>query len=206
MEAALLISPNRAAARPGGDRPIGVIWHTQGSGKSLLMAFYTGQIIARPAMENPTVVVITDRKDPDDQLIGTFAICRDLLRKTPQLAESRKHLEKVLTRASGGVVFTTIQKFSPERGETDYPVLTDWRNVVVIADEAHRSQYGFRARVNRKTGEIAHGFAKYLRDTLPHASFIGLTGTPNENEDVNTPAVPPYTLTFMTSTEARRMA
>lgn len=172
-----------------GDRRIGVIWHTQGSGKSLLMAFYAGQIIAHPAMENPTVVVITDRNDLDDQLFGTFAMCRDLLRQNPQQADDREDLQKVLTRPSGGVVFTTIQKFSPERGETEYPVLTDRRNVIVIADEAHRSQYGFRARVNRTTGEIAHGFAKYLRDALPSASFIGFTGTPIEKEDVNTPAV-----------------
>ena len=178
-----------AAASPKGDRRIGVIWHTQGSGKSLLMAFYAGQIIAHPAMENPTFVVITDRNDLDDQLFGTFAMCRDLLRQTPRQADSREDLQKALTRPAGGVVFTTIQKFAPERGETDYPVLTDRRNVVVIADEAHRSQYGFRARVNPKTGEIAHGFAKYLRDALPNASFIGFTGTPIEQEDVNTPAV-----------------
>ena len=178
-----------AAASPKGDRRIGVIWHTQGSGKSLLMAFYAGQIIAHSAMENPTVVVITDRNDLDDQLYGTFATCHDLLRQTPRQADSREDLQKALTRPSGGVVFTTIQKFAPESGETDYPVLTDRRNVVVIADEAHRSQYGFRARVNRKTGEIAHGFAKYLRDALPNASFIGFTGTPIEKEDVNTPAV-----------------
>ncbi len=178
-----------AAASPEGDRRIGVIWHTQGSGKSLLMAFYAGQIIAHPAMENPTVVVITDRNDLDDQLFGTFAMCRDLLRQTPQQADSREDLQKVLTRPSGGVVFTTIQKFSPERGETDYPVLTARRNVVVIADEAHRSQYGFRAKVERKTGAISYGFAKYLRDALPNASFIGFTGTPVEKEDVNTPAV-----------------
>ena len=178
-----------AAASPKGDRRIGVIWHTQGSGKSLLMAFYAGQIIAHPAMENPTFVVITDRNDLDDQLFGTFAMCHDLLRQTPRQADSREDLQKALTRPAGGVVFTTIQKFAPERGETDYPVLTDRRNVVVIADEAHRSQYGFRARVNRKTGEIAHGFAKYLRDALPNASFIGFTGTPIEQADVNTPAV-----------------
>ena len=178
-----------AAASPGGDRRIGVIWHTQGSGKSLLMAFYAGQIIAHPAMENPTIVVITDRNDLDDQLFGTFSMCRDLLRQTPQQADNRQDLQKVLTRPSGGVVFTTIQKFAPERGETEYPVLTDRRNVVVIADEAHRSQYGFRAKVARKTGEISYGFAKYLRDALPNASFIGFTGTPIEKEDVNTPAV-----------------
>ena len=178
-----------AAASPEGDRRIGVIWHTQGSGKSLLMAFYAGQIIAHPAMENPTVVVITDRNDLDDQLFGTFAMCRDLLRQTPQQANSREDLQKALTRPSGGVVFTTIQKFAPEHGENDYPMLSDRRNVVVIADEAHRSQYGFRARVSRKTGEIAHGFAKYLRDALPNASFIGFTGTPIEKGDVNTRAV-----------------
>ena len=178
-----------AAASPEGDRRIGVIWHTQGSGKSLLMAFYAGQIIAHPAMENPTVVVLTDRNDLDDQLFGTFSMCRDLLRQTPQQAESREDLQKVLTRPSGGVVFTTIQKFAPESGESAYPVLTDRRNVVVIADEAHRSQYGFRAKVARKTGEISYGFAKYLRDALPNASFIGFTGTPIEKEDVNTPAV-----------------
>ena len=177
------------ATSPDGDRRIGVIWHTQGSGKSLLMAFYAGQIIAHPAMENPTIVVITDRNDLDDQLFGTFAMCRDLLRQTPQQADSREDLQKVLTRPSGGVVFTTIQKFAPEHGETDYPVLTDRRNVVVIADEAHRSQYGFRAKVARKTGEISYGFAKYLRDALPNASFIGFTGTPIEKDDVNTPAV-----------------
>ena len=183
------VESTTAATSPEGDRRIGVIWHTQGSGKSLLMAFYAGQIIAHLAMENPTVVVITDRNDLDDQLFGTFAMCRDLLRQTPQQADSREDLQKVLTRPSGGVVFTTIQKFAPERGETDYPMLTDRRNVVVIADEAHRSQYGFRAKVERKTGEISYGFAKYLRDALPNASFIGFTGTPIEKEDVNTPAV-----------------
>jgi type I restriction enzyme R subunit len=140
-------------------------------------------------MENPTIIVITDRNDLDDQLFGTFAMCRDLLRQTPQQADSREDLQKVLNRPSGGVVFTTIQKFSPERGETVYPMLTDRRNVVVIADEAHRSQYGFRAKVAQKTGEISYGFAKYLRDALPNASFIGFTGTPVEKADVNTPAV-----------------
>jgi len=178
-----------AATTPEGDRRIGVIWHTQGSGKSLLMAFYAGLILAHPDMENPTVVVITDRNDLDDQLFGTFSMCRDLLRLTPHQAETREDLQKELTRPSGGVVFTTIQKFKPESGEPAYPLLTDRRNVVVIADEAHRSQYGFRARVGQKTGEISYGFAKYLRDALPNASFIGFTGTPVEEEDVNTPAV-----------------
>ena len=178
-----------AATSPNGDRRVGVIWHTQGSGKSLLMAFYAGQIVTHPAMENPTVVVITDRNDLDDQLFGTLSMCRELLRQTPVQVGSREDLQTVLARPSGGVVFTTIQKFAPERGETEYPVLTDRRNVVVIADEAHRSQYGFRAKVERKTGEISYGFAKYLRDALPNASFIGFTGTPIEKEDVNTPAV-----------------
>ena len=177
------------ASQQKGDKRIGVIWHTQGSGKSLLMVFYAGQIIAHPAMENPTIVVITDRNDLDDQLFGTFSMCRDLLRQTPHQADSREDLQKVLTRPSGGVVFTTIQKFAPDTGETVYPALTDRRNVVVIADEAHRSQYGFRAKVAQKTGEIAYGFAKYLRDALPNASFIGFTGTPIEKEDVNTPSV-----------------
>jgi len=177
------------ASRPGGDRKVGVIWHTQGSGKSLLMAFYAGQIIKHPAMENPTLVVITDRNDLDDQLFGTFAMCKDLIRQTPVQADSRDDLQKVLERAAGGVVFTTIQKFSPPKGQTEYPKLTDRRNVIVIADEAHRSQYGFKARVDAGSGNIAYGFAKYLRDALPNASFIGFTGTPIEATDVNTPAV-----------------
>lgn len=178
-----------AATSPEGDRKVGVIWHTQGSGKSLLMAFYAGQIVKHPAMENPTLVVLTDRNDLDDQLFGTFSMCRDLLRQTPQQATDREELRRLLDRPSGGVIFTTLQKFAPEPGSTDYPLLTDRRNVVVIADEAHRSQYGFRAKVARATGDISYGFAKYLRDALPNASFIGFTGTPIEKEDVNTPAV-----------------
>jgi type I restriction enzyme R subunit len=177
------------ATASGGDRKVGVIWHTQGSGKSLLMAFYAGQIIKNPVMQNPTLVVLTDRNDLDDQLFGTFSMCKDLLRQTPQQAEDHEHLRKLLDRPSGGVIFTTLQKFSPEDGTTDYPVLTDRRNVIVIADEAHRSQYGFRAKVERETGDISYGFAKYLRDGLPNASFIGFTGTPIEKDDVNTPAV-----------------
>jgi type I restriction enzyme R subunit len=177
------------ATAAGGDRKAGVIWHTQGSGKSLLMAFYAGKIIKHPAMQNPTLVVLTDRNDLDDQLFGTFSMCRDLLRQTPQQAEDREHLRKLLDRPSGGVIFTTLQKFLPSEGRSDYPVLTERRNVIVIADEAHRSQYGFRARVERKTGDISYGFAKYLRDGLPNASFIGFTGTPIEKDDVNTPAV-----------------
>ncbi|MBK1631681.1 DEAD/DEAH box helicase [Thiohalocapsa halophila] len=177
------------AAGPAGDRRIGVIWHTQGSGKSLLMSFYAGRIIDESELANPTIVVITDRNDLDDQLFGTFSLCRALLRQTPQQADSREDLQRLLARPSGGVVFTTIQKFAPAKGEQAYPLLTDRRNVVVIADEAHRSQYGFNARVDQKTGEVAYGFAKYLRDALPNASFIGFTGTPIEQDDVNTPAV-----------------
>lgn len=177
------------ASAPQGDRKVGVIWHTQGSGKSLLMAFYAGQLVRRPELENPTIVVITDRNDLDDQLFGTFSMCRDLIRQTPIQADSRDDLQSALGRASGGVIFTTIQKFSPATGESVYPMLSDRRNIVVIADEAHRSQYGFRARIEQKTGEIAYGFAKYLRDALPNASFVGFTGTPIEKDDVNTPAV-----------------
>lgn len=167
-----------------GDKRAGVIWHTQGSGKSLLMAFYAGQLVKHPAMANPTLVVLTDRNDLDDQLFSTFSMCRDLIRQTPVQAESREDLQKVLSRASGGVIFTTLQKF----GEIAEP-LTTRRNVVVIADEAHRSQYGFKAKVDAKTGEFSYGFAKYMRDALPNASFIGFTGTPIEADDVNTPAV-----------------
>src|ERR1700730_9088688 len=148
------------------------------------MAFYAGQVIKHPAMANPTLVLLTDRNDLDDQLFTTFSMCKDLLRQTPHQANSREELHKLLDRPSGGVIFTTIQKFAPEEGP-----LTDRRNVVVIADEAHRSQYGFRAKVTAKTGEISYGFAKYMRDALPNASFIGFTGTPIEKDDVNTPAV-----------------
>ena len=175
--------------QPQGDRKIGVIWHTQGSGKSLLMAFYAGQIIKHPVMENPTIVVITDRNDLDDQLFGTFSMCQELLRQTPEQAESREHLRILLDRPSGGVVFTTLQKFGPEDDETEGKMLTGRRNVIVIADEAHRSQYGFRAKVERATGNLSYGFAKYMRDALPNASFIGFTGTPIETGDVNTKAV-----------------
>lgn len=167
-----------------GDRRAGVIWHTQGSGKSLLMAFYAGRLVKHPEMQNPTLVVLTDRNDLDEQLFATFSMCRDLIRQTPVQAESREDLQRLLQRASGGVIFTTLQKF----GEVD-EALTLRSNVVVIADEAHRSQYGFRAKVDAKTGEISYGFAKYMRDALPNASFIGFTGTPIEAEDVNTPAV-----------------
>ena len=168
------------AAKPAatGDRRVGVVWHTQGSGKSLTMAFYAGRIVLHPAMENPTLVVLTDRNDLDDQLFGTFARCHELLRQTPVQAESREHLRELLDVASGGVVFTTIQKFFPEQKGDQHPLLSDRRNIVVIADEAHRSQYDF-----------IDGFARHMRDALPNASFIGFTGTPIELTDKNTRAV-----------------
>jgi len=166
------------ASSPQGDKRIGVVWHTQGSGKSLSMTFFAGKIILHPGMENPTLVVITDRNDLDDQLFRTFSQSKDLLRQTPQQAQDRKHLMGLLSVASGGVIFTTAQKFAPEKGETQYPLLSDRRNIVVIADEAHRSQYDF-----------IDGFAKHIRDGLPKASFIGFTGTPIELADRNTQAV-----------------
>ncbi|MBW2343913.1 MAG: type I restriction endonuclease subunit R [Deltaproteobacteria bacterium] len=161
-----------------GDRRVGVIWHTQGSGKSLTMVFYAGRIVLHPAMENPTVVVITDRNDLDDQLFGTFARCHELLRQKPVQARDRAHLRELLMVASGGVVFTTIQKFLPEQRGDSFPRLSDRRNIIVIADEAHRSQYDF-----------IDGFARHMRDALPHASFIGFTATPLELTDKNTRAV-----------------
>jgi type I restriction enzyme R subunit len=161
-----------------GDRRCGVVWHTQGSGKSLTMAFYAGSIIMHPAMENPTLLVLTDRNDLDEQLFGTFSRCQELLRQEPVKAGSREELQNLLSVASGGVVFTTIQKFFPEEKGERYPVLSERRNIVVIADEAHRSQYDF-----------IDGFARHMRDALPHASFIGFTGTPLELTDKNTRAV-----------------
>jgi type I restriction enzyme, R subunit len=167
----------RSGGEPG-DRRVGVVWHTQGSGKSLSMAFYAGRIILHPEMANPTVVVLTDRNDLDDQLFGTFARCKDLLRQDPKQAEDRTDLRKKLSVASGGVVFTTIQKFLPDERGDRHPVLSDRRNIVVLADEAHRSQYDF-----------IDGFARHLRDALPNASFIGFTGTPIERADASTRAV-----------------
>jgi len=177
------------AVSEDGDRKIGVIWHTQGSGKSLLMVFYTGKLVL--SMDNPTIVVITDRNDLDDQLFTTFAKSKSLLRQTPVQAESRSHLRELLTREAGGIIFTTIHKFAPEDKGDTVPELTDRRNVIVIADEAHRSQYGFAADVveERDRASVKFGYAKYMRDALPKASFIGFTGTPVELEDKNTPAV-----------------
>ncbi|MYC63629.1 MAG: type I restriction endonuclease subunit R [Caldilineaceae bacterium SB0661_bin_34] len=173
--------PYKSGRRPGGkagDHRIGVVWHTQGSGKSLTMAFYAGAIIREPAMQNPTIMVLTDRNDLDDQLFTTFSRCQDLLRQPPMQAESRADLRNRLSVASGGVVFTTIQKFFPEeRGDT-HPTLSERRNIVVIADEAHRSQYDF-----------IDGYARHMRDALPNVSFVGFTGTPIELEDANTRAV-----------------
>ena len=167
--------------KPGGepgDRRIGVVWHTQGSGKSLTMAFYAGAIVREQAMENPTVVVLTDRNDLDDQLFGTFSRCQDILRQSPTQAENRADLRRKLAVESGGVVFTTIQKFFPEERGDSHPTLSERRNIVVIADEAHRSQYDF-----------VDGYARHMRDALLNASFVGFTGTPIELQDANTRAV-----------------
>lgn len=166
------------ASSPEGDRRSGVVWHTQGSGKSLTMVFYAGRIILEPAMANPTIVVITDRNDLDNQLFGVFANCHELLRQKPVQASDRAHLRELLQVASGGVVFTTIQKFMSEDKGDKFPQLSDRRNIVVIADEAHRSQYDF-----------IDGFARHMRDAVPNASFIGFTGTPIELTDKNTQAV-----------------
>lgn len=164
------------ASSARGDKRCGVVWHTQGSGKSLIMAFYTGKLVL--ALDNPTIVLLTDRNDLDDQLFGTFSRCSELLRQSPVQAESRAKLREYLKVSSGGVVFTTIQKFMPEERGDQYPLLSERRNIVVIADEAHRSQYDF-----------IDGFAKHMRDALPNASFIGFTGTPIEKQDRNTIAV-----------------
>lgn len=182
------------ASQPRGDRKAGVVWHTQGSGKSLSMVFYAGKIVL--LLNNPTLVVITDRNDLDDQLFDTFAASKQLLRQEPVQARDREHLKELLRVGSGGVVFSTIQKFQPDTGNV-YEQLSDRSNIVVIADEAHRTQYGFSARTvdeRNETGDVigkkvVYGFAKYLRDALPNATYLGFTGTPIEKTDVNTPAV-----------------
>ncbi|MGN4750251.1 type I restriction endonuclease subunit R [Bacillus cereus group sp. MYBK220-1] len=198
------IERTKQATDEKGDRKIGVIWHTQGSGKSFSMVFYTAALVNE--LNNPTIVVVTDRNDLDDQLYKTFAKSEDILRQAPKQAHIRKLTneqkvqqakdktkeknglyELLNDRQSGGIIFTTIQKFKPDDGEM--PILTDRRNVIIIADEAHRSQYGLGAKTDSKTGEIKYGYAKYLRDALPNASFIGFTGTPIEMEDKSTPAV-----------------
>ncbi|MEG6572804.1 type I restriction endonuclease subunit R [[Clostridium] cellulosi] len=183
------------AAKAGGSKKAGVIWHTQGSGKSLSMVFYAGKLVQ--TLNNPTIVVITDRNDLDDQLFDTFAGNSDLLRQPPKQAENCEHLKELLKVASGGIVFTTIQKFIPDDDSSVYELLSERDNIVVIADEAHRTQYGFNAKLRDIRDEnkqivgqrIAYGFAKYLRDALPNATFIGFTGTPVEKQDANTPAV-----------------
>ena len=198
------VESTKQATAKQGDRKIGVVWHTQGSGKSYSMVFYTASLVNE--LNNPTIVVITDRNDLDEQLYTTFAKSEDILRQTPKQAHIRKLNEEqkkqqakdhskelnglydlLNDRESGGIIFTTIQKFKPEDGEM--PVLTDRRNVIIMADEAHRSQYGLEASTDNKTGEVKYGYAKYLRDALPNASFIGFTGTPIEFEDKSTPAV-----------------
>jgi type I restriction enzyme R subunit len=189
------VESTRMAAAEMGNRKAGVVWHTQGSGKSLSMVFYAGKLIR--TMDNPTIVVITDRNDLDQQLFDTFAASSSLLGQPPVQAESRDHLKSLLKVASGGIVFTTIQKFFPENDSSTYDRLSERRNIIVIADEAHRTQYGFKAKfldMKDDNGNVtgkrkAYGFAKYLRDAIPNATFIGFTGTPVESTDINTPAV-----------------
>ena len=177
------------ATGPDGDHRAGVVWHTQGSGKSLSMMFYAGKLIAEPSLGNPTIVVITDRNDLDGQLFDTFSACKELLRQTPARAENRAALRELLKRESGGVIFTTIQKFFPEDGGDTFPTLSERTNIIVMADEAHRSQYGLKARVRESDAQMVYGNAKYMRDALPNASYIGFTGTPIEFEDKSTKAV-----------------
>lgn len=173
-----------------GSKKAGVIWHTQGSGKSITMACYAGKLLQQPQMKNPTVVVVTDRTDLDNQLFGTFLAAQDLLRQTPEQADSRDDLrEKLAARESGGVLFTTVQKFALLASEANHPLLSDRHNIVVISDEAHRSQYGTKGRLDTKSGQYVYGYAKHLRDALPNATFIGFTGTPISKEDRDTRAV-----------------
>ena len=173
-----------------GSRKGGIVWHTQGSGKSISMLCYTGKLMQQPEMQNPTIVIVTDRNDLDGQLFQTFAGARALLKETPQQAEDREQLRALLNgRPSGGIIFTTVQKFTPDKNEDQFPPLTARTNVVVIADEAHRSQYGFNAVLDKKTGKYKYGFAKHLRDALPNATFVGFTGTPVEADDKDTRAV-----------------
>lgn len=177
------------ASKPEADHRAGVVWHTQGSGKSLSMVFYAGKLIMESKLKNPTILVVTDRNDLDGQLFDTFVSCKDLLRQDPQQATSRSELRQLLSRESGGVIFTTIQKFSPEDEEDTLPTLSDRNNIIVIADEAHRSQYGLKAHVRQADAKLIYGYAKYMRDALPNASYIGFTGTPIETDDRSTPAV-----------------
>ncbi|WP_289021907.1 type I restriction endonuclease subunit R [Desulfobacter postgatei] len=173
-----------------GSRKAGVVWHTQGSGKSISMCCYAGKLLQQPEMNNPTIVVVTDRNDLDGQLFNTFTNARELLRQTPVQAGNRDDLREMLTaRQAGGIIFTTVQKFSLVNGEQTHPVLSTRSNIVVISDEAHRSQYGLKARLDTRTGRYIYGFAKHMRDAIPNASFIGFTGTPIAMEDKDTRAV-----------------
>ena len=172
-----------------GSHKAGVVWHTQGSGKSLSMIFYAKKLMASGEMGNPTIVVLNDRNDLDGQLFGNFVRCSDSLPEIPKQVENRNDLREKLKVASGGIVFTTMQKFFPEEDKEEYQMLSERNNIIVIADEAHRTQYGFKAKVDKDKGRITYGFAKYVRDALPNASFIGFTGTPVEKEDKNTKAV-----------------
>jgi type I restriction enzyme R subunit len=173
-----------------GSRKGGIVWHTQGSGKSISMVCFTGKLTQQPEMQNPTIVVVTDRNDLEGQLFQTFMGARSLLKETPQQAENREQLRGLLAgRPAGGIIFTTVQKFIPDKDEEQFPRLSDRTNIVVIADEAHRSQYGFRAVLDKKTGKYKYGFAKHLRDALPNATFVGFTGTPVERDDKDTRAV-----------------
>ena len=177
------------ATAPGGDRKGGVLWHTQGSGKSLTMLFFAGKLIRHPAMANPTIVMLTDRTDLDDQLFeDTFVKGADLLEQDPVRAASRQHLRDLLKVGQGGVIFTTIQKFFPNPDEEDYPLLSDRHNIIVMADEAHRTQYGFGTRIG-ETGKFVRGFAQHMRDALPNATFVAFTGTPLELADRDTRVV-----------------
>lgn len=178
-----------AATQPEADHRAGVVWHTQGSGKSLSMVFYSGKLVRDTRLGNPTIVVVTDRRDLDGQLFGTFGACKDILRQNPVQAENREQLRELLTRESGGVIFTTIQKFFPEDGGDTFPTLSESTNIIVMADEAHRSQYGLNARIRESDAQMVYGNAKYMRDALPNASYIGFTGTPIEFNDKSTPAV-----------------
>ncbi len=167
------------------DKRAGVVWHTQGSGKSLTMVFYTGKMVLELQLENPTIILLTDRNDLDDQLFGTFAGCQDLLRQNPVQATSREGLRELLKVSSGGIIFSTIQKFSPEEESKKYPILSERKNIIIVADEAHRSQYGFGLKVPKNLDKevLKYGYAK---DALPNATFIGFTETPIEKADHNT--------------------
>ncbi|HVE80858.1 MAG TPA: type I restriction endonuclease subunit R [Candidatus Dormibacteraeota bacterium] len=183
------VASTTKATKPEADHRAGVVWHTQGSGKSLSMVFYAGKLAMAAELKNPTIVIVTDRNDLDGQLFDTFAACQDILRQEPVQAHTRKELRKLLNRESGGVIFTTIQKFAPGEDNDKMPVLSDRNNIIVIADEAHRSQYGLKARIRQSDAQLVYGYAKYMRDGLPSASYIGFTGTPLERDDRSTPAV-----------------